>query len=102
MRSSIQRQLRILRDKYSEEGFILCGVFGSMARGDEQEGSDIDILYRLEQGFHVRYRGLDALARIDEIRLELESGLGLSVDLADEDCLDDVGRRYVLPERINV
>ncbi len=102
MRSSIQGQLRILRDKYSEEGFILCGVFGSMARGDEQEGSDIDILYRLEQGFHVRYRGLDALARIDEIRLELESGLGLSVDLADEDCLDDVGRRYVLPERINV
>ena len=102
MRSSIQGQLRILRDKYSEEGFILCGVFGSMARGDEQEGSDIDILYRLEQGFHVRYRGLDALARIDEIRLELESGLGLSVDLADEDCLDDVGHRYVLPERINV
>ncbi len=102
MRSSIQGQLRILRDKYSEEGFILCGVFGSMARGDEQEGSDIDILYRLEQGFHVRYRGLDALARIDEIRLELESGLDLSVDLADEDCLDDVGRRYVLPERINV
>ena len=102
MRSSIQGQLRILRDKYSEEGFILCGVFGSMARGDEQEGSDIDLLYRLEQGFHVRYRGLDALARIDEIRLELESGLDLSVDLADEDCLDDVGRRYVLPERINV
>jgi predicted nucleotidyltransferase len=100
MQAGIQDKLRSLRDEYATEGFVISGVFGSMARGDENPDSDIDILYRLTREFHERYKGLDALMRIEEIRLELATGFGTAVDLADEDYLDEAGRRYITAERV--
>ncbi len=102
MRPELSQKLRALRDSYALEGFRIRGVFGSVAREEDTPASDIDILYRLDPEFHSRYRGLDALARIEEIRNELALRLGRAVDLADEDSLDEVGRRYVIPETVDV
>jgi uncharacterized protein len=102
MQASIRDKLISFRDEYATEGFAISGVFGSMARGDENPDSDIDILYRLTKEFHERYKGLDALMRIEEIRMELATGFGSAVDLADEDYLNEVGRRYITAETLRV
>jgi predicted nucleotidyltransferase len=61
---------------------VRIGIFGSAARGEDTEKSDIDILYRLEKTV-----GLFNLVRIKE---DLEQKLNRKVDMVSE--------RYVHPK----
>ena len=42
--------LKTLKPQYQQEGMILVGLFGSFSRGEEKEGSDVDIVYEIEKG----------------------------------------------------
>ncbi len=65
-----------LRRKY---GVRSLALFGSMARGDDREGSDVDVLVTFEGPATFRgYMGL---------KLDLEEVLGRPVDLATPDML---------------
>jgi uncharacterized protein len=65
-----------LREKYRLESLA---VFGSMARGDDREGSDVDILVTFEGGADFdRFMGL---------KLDLEDLFGRRVDLGTHDTL---------------
>jgi uncharacterized protein len=55
-------------------------VFGSVARGEDQEGSDLDLLVEVRDPDYI---GLELL------RAELEDELGVCVDLAVEGLLRD-------------
>ena len=55
---------------------VRIGIFGSVARGEDTEKSDIDILYRLEKSV-----GLFNLVRIKE---DLEQKLNRKIDLVSE------------------
>ncbi len=58
---------------YKERYYVASlGLFGSYSRGDQTEGSDIDILVDFEQPI-----GLEFIDLADEI----EKGLGTKVDL---------------------
>lgn len=57
------------------------GLFGSYARGDYNENSDVDLLYEFEKG---KVKGLFELA---DMHIILEKKLGRKVDL--------VGRKYI-------
>ncbi len=87
---------------YDSEGFMLLGVFGSQARGDSGADSDLDLLYRLEDRFLDRYPGWAAYKRIDAIRDDLAQRLGMSIDVADLESLDAIGRKSILPEIVYV
>ena len=65
-------------------------IFGSVARGDEQETSDIDILCEMEPG-----RSLLDLARLER---ELEEALHCNVDVVTERGLRSRIRDRVLAE----
>jgi len=65
-----------LRRKY---GFRSLAVFGSMARGDDHEGSDVDVL--------VRFEGEATFDNFMGLKLELEDLLGRRVDLLTPKCL---------------
>ena len=65
-----------LRRKY---GFRSLAVFGSMARGDDHEGSDVDIL--------VRFDGKATFDNFMGLKLDLEDLLGRRVDLLTPKCL---------------
>lgn len=69
-------------------------LFGSAARGEERDGSDVDFLVRLEPG-----RTL-----LDLVRLEtrLEDLLGRPVDVVTEASLSEPMRSRVLAEAIRV
>jgi predicted nucleotidyltransferase len=69
-------------------------VFGSRARGDAAEASDIDLLIEFEDGSGVSY--LDLMA----MRFELEEILGTRVDLVEKDALaNPIRRARILSER---
>ena len=90
------------KQRYEQEGFIIIGFFGSVAREEETKQSDLDILYELTDKFQSSYHGWDLYYRIHEIQLELESSLGLSVDLANKETLDDIGKYFILKDLIYV
>lgn len=73
-----------IRSKY---GVILIGIFGSCARGEQRETSDVDILVELE-----RPVGLEFF----ELWNELEKLLGCEVDLVREKLVRDELREEIL------
>lgn len=67
-------------------------IFGSVARGDEHAGSDIDFLVELEPGA----RPIEILS----IGVELEEALGVKVDVGTRASLRDRVRDEVLAEAV--
>ena len=102
MNDSVLRNLKALKEKYLPEGFIIVGIFGSFAKGNETEKSDIDILYELDERFLSRYIGLDAYVRLDKIRLEIRKKLHKEIDLVNKNSLRRTGKKFILPETLYV
>lgn len=69
-------------------------IFGSVARGDEQPGSDIDFLVELAPGT----RPFEILS----IGAELEEALGVKVDVGTPDSLRERLRDDVLSEAVTL
>jgi len=57
-------------------GFVAPGIFGSTARGEDREGSDLDLLATIPEGM----AGLISLFDIADMQDELEQMLGVVVD----------------------
>jgi predicted nucleotidyltransferase len=67
-------------------------VFGSTARGDASQDSDIDLLVTFQSDAAIGLIGFNRLRR------ELEEGLGRKVDLVPKDGLKPIIRDEVLAE----
>jgi len=65
-------------------------VFGSVLRGDDHEGSDLDLL--------IDPTAETTLMDVARIQVELESLLGVSVDVLTPKALPDKFRLFVLTE----
>ncbi|MBF0267336.1 MAG: nucleotidyltransferase family protein [Alphaproteobacteria bacterium] len=70
------------------------GVFGSYARGEQSEESDLDLLVELGDG----------MTLIDFVRLQQEIGdaVGINVDLAEKEALKPRIAPYILKEAVMV
>jgi predicted nucleotidyltransferase len=80
-----------LRKKY---GVKSLSVFGSMARGDDHEGSDVDVL--------ITFDGSATFRRFMGLKLDLEEMFGRPVDLATPDTLRPEIRPAVEKDLIHV
>src|SRR4051812_40332050 len=80
-----------LRKKY---GVKSLAVFGSMARGDDHEGSDVDIL--------VTFEGKATFDNFMGLKLDLEDLLGRRVDLGTPNTLRPEMRARVEKDLIHV
>jgi predicted nucleotidyltransferase len=80
-----------LRARY---GVKSLAVFGSMARGDDRDGSDVDIL--------VTFRGKATFDDFMGLKLDLEDLLGRRVDLLTPKCLRPEMARAIDEEAILV
>ena len=100
MNSGIIETISRLKEKYSQEGFIILGIFGSYARNEEKEDSDVDILYILNSEF--KDRGFRKVYKLGLIKESLRQELGKSVDIINRDFLGDIGKRYILKDTIYV
>ncbi len=102
MNQHIRDTISAIKAKYEADGFIILGVFGSVARGEERSDSDIDILYRCGPHLSDNYPGLIFFSLYEQVKAELQSSLGRRVDLADVNGLNDIGKKYILPETLYV
>ena len=76
--------LNILKESKSEmakDGFLILGIFGSRARGDDMPSSDVDILYDTDVDFFKRYGGFGSFVKLDEIKENLAKKLQSPVDI---------------------
>src|ERR1700678_2866823 len=80
-----------LRLKY---GLKSLGIFGSVARGDDHEESDLDIL--------VTFEGKATFDRFMDLKFYLEDTFGRSVDLGTPDTLRPEMRAEVERDLIHV
>ncbi len=97
MNEAVKNKIADLKKKYESEGFIILGIFGSYARGEEKKDSDIDILYETTAEFKNRYSGFEYFGRIYDIKEELKNEFHQEVDLASRNALNKIGRKYILP-----
>ena len=86
LRSKRQEILRIASDHGAKD----VRVFGSVARGEVNPDSDLDLLVRLEPGYSL----LDLIA----IKQDLEDLLSCEVDVVTEAALSPYIREQVLQE----
>ncbi len=80
-----------LKRKYGVESLA---IFGSMARGDDHEGSDVDVL--------VTFEGKATFDNFMGLKLDLEDLFGRRVDLVTPRCLHPARRAKIHGEAILV
>lgn len=92
-RSDILRLIEVNKEKIRGFGVKRLGIFGSVARDEQTDTSDVDILVELESETFRGYMGL---------LLFLEDLFGRKVDLAIKDSIKPRIRDRVLAETIYV
>lgn len=93
-RNEVLQKLSEHRQVLREMGVRSLALFGSVARGEFQEGSDIDLLAEFAEP-----PGFDGYMRV---KFYLEELLGLPVDLVMVGALKPWARQTVLEEAIDV
>ncbi|WP_321468026.1 nucleotidyltransferase domain-containing protein [Halarcobacter sp.] len=97
-KNDILNQLKVLKEQLKTDGFIIDGIFGSYARGENTDNSDIDILYHLENEFYTKYSGFIGFKRLDEIKNLISKTLNKKIDLAPKNNLSKTAQKYILNE----
>lgn len=81
-RDVIIGRLRQYEAEFRELGVQSLSLFGSVARGECTQHSDVDLAVKLD---HARMpRGFHYVARLEELREKLEATLGRAVDVVPE------------------
>jgi predicted nucleotidyltransferase len=73
-------------------GVRKASLFGSCVRGEMNSTSDIDMLVEIERDI--------SLLEFVELKLQLESILGRSVDLVEYDTIKPLLKEYILKEQV--
>lgn len=80
---SVRNDLAKIKPLYAEKGIVLIGVFGSVARGENDPFSDIDVAYTLEAEAFSRHfpDGFGKVLELQGLKERLEAMFHGKVDL---------------------
>ncbi len=95
-------KIKSLKSMYKKEGFIIDGIFGSYARGEQSPQSDVDILYHLKHPFFENFQGFIGFKKLDEIKQDISKTLGTKVDLAPKNNLSRSGKKHIMRDILYV
>jgi len=103
-KEEILQKLKDIKPKYEQEGFTILGLFGSYARNNATQNSDIDILYTINNmaDYLKKYSGWEAINHIVDIKESLKQDLQSKVDFVDIETLNKVGKKYILNDVVYV
>ena len=103
-KEEILQILKELKPKYEAEGFEILGLFGSYARDEATESSDVDILYKIPNmsEYLQKYDGWNAINHIVETKQSLSQTLHKKVDFVDIETLNEIGKKYILSDVVYV
>jgi predicted nucleotidyltransferase len=98
------KKIKVISKKYLDEGVEIVGIFGSVARGNDDIFSDIDITYKLNHKlFFQRYRdGFSQAVRLQDIKDELEQLLKRRVDFISLSSSSEELKKEILKDIIYV
>jgi hypothetical protein len=96
-KNEIISKLKELKPLYSQEGFIIKGLFGSYSTNNATAQSDIDILVESTPDFASKY-GFKAISRIKKI----SNIFGIPVDLADSSGMGKTAKKFIIDRAIYV
>ncbi len=94
MRPTVDDIRRTAAIPMARRGVVRAGIFGSFARGDASESSDIDFLVEFEQG--------RTLLDLSGLRLDLCDAFGRDVDVATPGSLHPQLRERILRELVTI
>lgn len=80
-KETIISDIQQLNKKYREDGFKIVSLFGSYARDSYDEYSDIDLTYKIDHNKFFKDDAFAKLAKIEEIKNELEHRFHKKIDL---------------------
>ena len=81
-----KRMLSIIQNYFTTQPVVKAWIFGSFARGEANDQSDIDILVTLDKNAHMGLLGFAAMS------VDLEGMLNRTVDIVVDDCVKFVER----------
>jgi predicted nucleotidyltransferase len=76
-------KLKELKPKYAKEGFVIKGLFGSYARGDARENSDIDVAIELDEDYLEKRDVWEYFKMMQTLKEEIGVDLGKPSDVFD-------------------
>lgn len=99
----ILSKIKELKPQYEQEGLLLLGIFGSYAKGTQNQNSDIDILYDINgELFCQKHPGFSSFSRLKEIKEELKNIFKTNIDLATIDNSSRLFKNDALKDAIYV
>lgn len=75
-------------------GVERAAVFGSYARGEETEDSDVDLLVRIDDDL--------SLLDVSRLKIELEDVLGKEVDIVEEEAVKPRMKEYIEEDQVAI
>lgn len=90
---NMQNVIHTVAEYFKNQPVLKAWLFGSFARGEQKDGSDVDILIVLDPTQHI---GLKFFGMYEDLK-EL---LGRNVDLVTEDSLAEYARQSVNHDKI--
>lgn len=95
-KNEILSKLKQLKPTYEKEGLILIGLFGSYAKSNNTQNSDIDILYDTKKGITNLYD------KKQLIKKSLEKTFNTKIDLASQKYLKPYVKDEIMKDLIYV
>jgi len=97
MDKTIFEKLKKLKPKYKKDGFIIVGISGSYARGEETPKSDLDIVYEIDYDTYTKkHNGFEAFTYLNILREKLKNEFNKDIDLINKNYLSETAKKYIL------
>ena len=103
MKAIIKNKLNQIKQKYIKDGFVIVGVLGSYARDEQNQTSDIDILYSVDKEFVKKYSGFYGAVFLEKVKDDIKEMLGISnIDFIPSDTNNDTIKKVIQQELVYV
>jgi predicted nucleotidyltransferase len=101
-KQEILDSLSEIKPTLQRQGIELIGLFGSYARDEANEQSDIDILIETTESFVQNTDPLKAFTILSNFKMQIEKRLHKKIDLVDKAGLNEIGKQFILKEVLHV
>lgn len=95
-------KLKSIKSKYQQDGFNIIALFGSYATNSQNNSSDIDLLYEVDNSFLEKYKGFKSVSKVLQIQEELSSLFHTKVDLTSPSGLNQRIKEEIISKAIYV
>jgi len=94
--------LKNLKPKYQQDGFNIIALFGSYATNSQNNSSDIDLLYDVDNFFLEKYKGFRSVSKVLEIQDELSALFHAKIDFTSPCGLNEKIKSEIVSKAIYV